>query len=174
MAGDYTDGGGWAKLDQTAVYELSAIASTFSPRFMEKQFRMLLTIYRSMDADGLISMGYRTLAERAGVTKQSAERFVHKLEESGDLEIVEEKKNKGGRYTIRRFPWRGGVSVNRDTPVSRERQKRDTSELLRSSQMGCVGTNVPTPPRYGTENNNSAPPMDNPPWRIRSDLTGGG
>lgn len=157
MAADYTDGGGWAKLDTTAAFNLAAIAGTFSPRSFEKQVRMLLILYRSMSADGSISMGYRTLAERADVTKQSAERFIKKLEDEGDLVIVGERTNSGGRYTVRRFSWMGGVSVERDTPVSKTRHFRDTpvpktrhfrdtSELIRSSKRaGGSATAAPTP-----------------------------
>ena len=179
MGADYTDGGGWAKLDATAAFELAAIAGTFSPRSLEKQVRMLLVLYQSMSADGTISMGCRTLAERADVTKWSAERFIKKLEDNGDLVIVGEKTNSGGRYTVRRFAWLGGVSVDRDTPVSKTRQFRDTpvsktrqfrdtSELLRSSQRaGGSATAAPTP-KY-SEN---CPPqeIDLPFFKQRPDL----
>ena len=160
-ARDYTDGGGWAKLDATAVNELAAIISTFSPKYIEKHTRMLLALYQSMGASGVITMGYRTLAERAGVTKRAAETFVKKLEDSGDLVIIGETVNDGGRYVARRFSWMGGVTLEgdtptrkqgglRDTPTRKQGGLRDTSELLRSSQKGG-GSATAAPPPIGTE-----------------------
>ncbi|HCG61325.1 MAG TPA: hypothetical protein DEV22_02765, partial [Collinsella sp.] len=115
MAADYTDGGGWAKLDATSADELAAIISTFTPRYLEKHTRILLMLFQSMNSDGTISVGYRTLAERAGVTKKAVERFVKKLEDSGDLVVVGERKNSSGRFTVRRFAWMGGVPLEGDT-----------------------------------------------------------
>ena len=149
-ARDYTDGGGWAKLDATAVNELAAIISTFSPKYIEKHTRMLLALYQSMGASGVITMGYRTLAERAGVTKRAAETFVKKLEDSGDLVIIGETVNDGGRYVARRFSWMGGVTLEGDTPTRKQGGLRDTSELLRSSQKGG-GSATAAPPPIGTE-----------------------
>ena|GEM_PF-6431798 len=167
MAADYTDGGGWAKLDATAVDELAAIIGGFSPRYLEKQARMLLTLYQSMSADGTISMGYRTLAERADVSKSAAQRFVKKLEDTGDLVVVGERVNDGGRYTVRRFAWMGGDPLNRVTPDPRKPEKRVTpdprkpekrvtSELLRSSQKGGVSANAAPPPENRSE---TTPPL---------------
>ena len=150
MAADYTDGGGWAKLDRTAVEELSAIAATFTPRYLEKQFKMLLTLYQSMSADGTISMGYRTLAERACVAKSAAQRFMARLEKSGDLVIVGERTNGGGRYTVRRFRWMGGDPLDRVTPDPLDPRFRVTSELPRSSQTGG-GTAYAVPPTEESE-----------------------
>ena len=180
-ASDYTDGGGWAKLDGTAVDELSAIISTFSPKYIEKHTRMLLALYQSMSASGVITMGYRTLAERAGVTKRAAETFVKKLEDSGDLVIIGEKVNNGGRYVARRFSWMGGVTLEgdtptrkqgglRDTPTRKQGGLRDTSELLKSSQRaGGSATAAPTP-----NDSESFPPkpqeISNPLFKQRADL----
>ena len=168
MAADYTDGGGWAKLDATAAFKLAEIAGTFSPRSFEKQVRMLLILYQSMSADGTISMGYRTLAERAGVSRRTAELFMRKLEDGGDLVVVGERVNDGGRYTVRRFTWMGGDTLERVTPDTQTRQKRVTpdtqtrqkrvtSELLRSSQKGGVSANAATPPEDRSET--TPPPL---------------
>lgn len=175
-ARDYTDGGGWAKLDQTACAQLARIIARFPPKYSEKYTLMLLTLYRSMTNDGVISIGYRTLAERAGVTRQSAERFVTKLESDGELVKVGEVSNNGGRYTMRRFEWMEGDSVNRVTPDSKSRRNRVTpdskspgkSSHIRTSKKfseGGGGSATAAPPPTFSEDYHASPLL-----KIRTDM----
>lgn len=83
--GDYTDGGGWSKLDGSACAGLARISAGFPRSKAEQWTLVLLTIYRSLDRAGEVTAGYRTIAERAGVPVSVARGVVERLEASGDL-----------------------------------------------------------------------------------------
>lgn len=119
-ANDYTDGGGWAKLDQTAALELADVIASFPPKGAQRYTRMLLALYASTAKDGTVSMGFRTLAERAGVPEMSARHFFAWMDKHGVLVSEGAKRTKSGQFTVRRWAWieDGGVSINRHTPVS--------------------------------------------------------
>lgn len=120
MAADYTDGGGWAKIDQTACDHLADIVATFSPAYMAAHTRMLLTLYRSIGNDGTIAIGYRKLAERSGVTERAAYKFIEKMEQRGILVRVGERKTPAGDYTVRRFAWMEGATQEGSTPATQK------------------------------------------------------
>ena len=84
---DYTDGHGWARLDQAACNGLSDIIATFGSTKMHVHCRILLTLYKSIGNDGKISkrIGYGTIAKAAGVSEASARWLIQKLEKDGTL-----------------------------------------------------------------------------------------
>ena len=106
MAADYTDGGGWAKLDQTAAQELASVISTFTKRTVAKYTLLLLTLYRSMDADGRITAGYESMSKMTGIPIRTVRRFIEDMESQGVLVRIGSYKRKGGgSFIVRRFSW---------------------------------------------------------------------
>lgn len=93
-ADDYTDGHGWAKLDQTACHELASVIASLGPREFEKHCRIVLVLYKLIGSSGTIGkgVGYRTIASAAGVTEKAARHMVMRLENDGIL-----VRTKGGR-----------------------------------------------------------------------------
>ena len=120
MAVDYTDGGGWAKLDNTAALEMADVMASFPPKSAKRYARMLLVLYASTSKNGTVTTGYRTLAERAGVPESAAYRFIAWLDKNGVLINDGTRKAKTGQFTVRRWSWldKEGASVNRSTPAS--------------------------------------------------------
>lgn len=105
MAADYTDGGGWAKIDTTAAFGLSRAVAMFPQSKREKYTRMLLVLYSSTGRDGCVTMGRRTLAERADVSEDSARSFIAMLEKNGILVPAGKKATPNGNYSLRRWEW---------------------------------------------------------------------
>lgn len=97
--------GGWAKITCSDAAELARIVPLFSRRTLEERVRMLLVLFASQSRDGTVSIGYRTLAERAHVSEYKAQRFMSMLKDEGVLVDVREVKNRGGEYTVRAFDW---------------------------------------------------------------------
>lgn len=157
MAADYTDGGGWAKLDQTAADGLATVAETFPAAKRGKYFRMLLTLYSATGRDGCVTIGRRTLAERAGVHEESARRFLAKLENDGFLVPAGERVTQHGTFPMRRWEWLvdGGGSKNRPTPGSKSPGKsteggskspRKSTHIRCHKQMIAGGSAAAAPP----------------------------
>lgn len=182
-ASDYTDGGGWAKLDQAACDRIAEIVATFSPAYMATHTRMLLTLYRSLDKDGTITIGYRKLAERAGVTERAAYKFIEKMEKGGVLVRVGERKTPAGDYTVRRFYWMEGATQEGSTPATQKAPSGKHPRYLNrgvwvahqsSTELseGACGsaTAAPPTPDDGTEHSPRRPSItDAMPWEHRRD-----
>lgn len=117
------DFGGWAKLTCQDAAEIATIVARFSPRTVEERTRMLLVLFASQSREGTVNIGYRTLAERAGVTVGKAKRFMEWLKRDGALVDIEKKKNRGGEFTVRRFDWVKGGSEKRPTMGSKNPRK---------------------------------------------------
>ena len=101
---DYTDGRGWAKLDQAACNELASVIASLGARKFEEHCRIVLTLYRLIGKNGTIGrgVGYRTIANAAGVSEHAARLMVERLEKD---EIL--IRTKSGR----RFYWHCGSVV---------------------------------------------------------------
>ena len=118
------DFGGWAKLTCQDAAEIATIVARFSPRTVEERTRMLLVLFASQSRGGTVDVGYRTLAERAGVTVGKAKRFMARLKDEGILVDVGTVKNRVGEFTVRRFDWvEGGGSEKRPTLGSKTPMK---------------------------------------------------
>ena len=91
---DYTDGGGWAKLDKTAAVHLGEIIATFPKAKAEKYTTMLLILYTQMGNNGVITTGRRTLAKLAGVGEHIARYFLLKLAHDGAIIALGEEKGR--------------------------------------------------------------------------------
>lgn len=106
---DYTDGHGWAKLDQTACHELASVIASLGPREFEKHCRIVLVLYKLIGSSGTIGrgVGYRTIASAAGVTEAAARWTVERLEKNGML-----IRTKDGRQ----FYWHCGSVVETTDP----------------------------------------------------------
>lgn len=159
MAADYTDGGGWAKIDTTAALELADVIALFPPKGAKRYTRMLLVLYASTSKSGTVSMGYRTLAERAGVPEMSARHFLAWMEKNGVLIPDGSKKTRAGQFAVRRWPWirEGGESINRRTPASVSQsesthprvyfpERIDAHQIYQSKSEGGGGSATAMPP----------------------------
>ena len=144
-----SDFGGWAKITCSDAAELARIVPLFSRRTLEERVRMLLVLFASQSRDGTVDVGYRTLAERAGVTVGKAQRFMAKLKDEGILVDIETVKNRAGEFTIRRFDWVEGDSENRITsdsktpgktehPRFKKRGKSESHQSTQSTQKGVA------------------------------------
>ena len=108
---DYTDGHGWAKLDQTACNELASVIASLGTREFEKHCKIVLTLYKLIGKDGTIAdnIGYRTIASAAGVTESAARWMVDRLVK--DEILIKAKSGK-------RFYWHcGSVAETTDPSV---------------------------------------------------------
>lgn len=150
---DYTDGGGWAKLDQAGAEGLSEIIGTFSPRTRMLKTRMLLTLYASLDKSGQTSLSYRRLAKRTGASNGQAQRFIEELEQDGFLIRCGEVKSVAGEHSKRRFDWpypgwdrvnqksdSPDISLTResDSPCITSPGKSDSHQRVQSTQNGAL------------------------------------
>lgn len=183
-ASDYTDGGGWAKLDATAAAELTDIIKTFPPSKIEKYTLMLLTLFASTNRSGAVTMGFRTLAERCGVHEQSARRFLAKLENDGVLVSAGQKVTATGKYIERAWFWlvEGGVSNDRHTHVSKSPAKStrgvskspgfSTHIRYQKYQIDGGGSATAAPPPNQVQNDCPPKPQEisNPLFKQRADL----
>ena len=115
MAEDYTDGGGWAKLDATAVEHIADIFAELKIASNRDHVRLILTMYRLMNRDGVIPCGYRVIAEHAGVDRGVARRLIAKLVERGHLARLD--RNNG--YC---FSWIVNQLMENDIESSDEKQ----------------------------------------------------
>ena len=101
---DYTDGGGWAKLDQRSARRLSEILVSFNDaRTRATWTRMLLALYASIGQSGRTSLGAKRLSKLSDTTEKQAERFLAAMESQGFIEPVGEIEN--GKYHHRKFQW---------------------------------------------------------------------
>lgn len=114
---DYTDGGGWAKLDQTSADELTRIIGSFGGRSLVQRTHILLTMFSMIGRDGTISVGYDTIAKAAGVEVTAVRRLVSSLmeqDEDGEALMYDVGTDKKPR---RIFAWMldavSGVARNR-------------------------------------------------------------
>ena len=154
MAADYTDGGGWAKLDQAAAFGLARAASSFPTSKLEKYTRMLLVLYSGTGRDGCVTMGRRTLAERAGVSEDTARSFIDRLEDRGVLIPAGEKVTQNGTYTLRRWEWLVGEGGGLKPPGGGCTPKRLPGETrTKIPGGGCTPNNLPAKTNTQTPHN---------------------
>lgn len=133
MGSDFTDGGGWAKLDKTSADRLAELCIKETPR----RIRMLMQLFASIDGDGTTTIGSDVLAKRCGVGDSTAADYIASLVDDGTLIVDGERKTKSGVYTVRHFWWieptavrvgdfSEGVSGPDRTPVSGNRGENRT------------------------------------------------
>lgn len=118
---DYTDGGGWSKLDQTGADELARVVGTFRNGERLERVRMLFTLYRCITPEGVVRVSYERLADLAGVSYPKARRFMGKLERDGVILPVEKTLGEVPTY---RFSWHsaenpGGIGTPPDENTGR-------------------------------------------------------
>lgn len=137
MAADYTDGGGWAKLDTTAALELADVIAAFPPNATQRYTRMLLVLYASTAKDGTVSTGYRTLAEKAGVTVMAARHFIAWMDSHKVLVSEGAKKTRAGQFTVRRWAWvkEGGCVYHPTHPVSLSQRNSTHPRVVSPGQI---------------------------------------
>ena len=115
-AADYTDGGGWAKLDQRSADMLAEAVGLFRKKELVERTRMLLTLFRCIANDGTFAVSEQDLADRAGTTKDKASGLFDALEKAGIVIRVNKLKDK---TIVRRFSWHNsenpGVSTARNS-----------------------------------------------------------
>lgn len=167
---DYAQGG-WAKLDCEAAKRLTSVLTTFQGKKFEEYSNMLLILYSSMNRDGSISIGYRTLAERAEVNEGQARYFIKKLEDSGILVNLGTVKNRNGGYTKRQFFWlssqeKEGEQKNSLRGASKSHGKVAEGESKSSKKVAHIryteisdrdGGALDAAPPLRESNNNSVP-----------------
>lgn len=178
---DYTDGGGWAKLDQRSADMLAEAVGLFRKKELVERTRMLLTLFRCIANDGTFAVSEKDLAERAKTTIDKARRFFSALEKAG-LAIRTGRLKDG--TIIRRFSWHVGenpgksaVGIGENPGKSADRGGRKPGKSayikrVQSTQKGALcapagpGT-AKTPPRPDQTATNPAiwtiPPAAKPP-----------
>lgn len=143
-ARDYTDGRGWAKLDLDSAIRLAEYAERFSNRTRGAYTKMLLVLYASMSGNGTVSVGYRTLAERAGTSEKQAWAFLKMLEDDGFLVTVGEKSQPSGKYTLRTWFWLVDEGAPKKGSTSATKAHRSTCENGNQKGAPCYHTNSST------------------------------
>lgn len=105
-AADYTDGGGWAKLDQRSADMLAEAVGLFRKSERVERTRMLLTLFRCVASNGTFAVSEKDLAEKARTTVDKASRLFEALEKA-DVIVRTNSKLKDGTI-VRRFSWHNG------------------------------------------------------------------
>lgn len=101
MQGDYTDGGGWSRLDATSARALADAAGATGRA--GARVRVALALFATLRPDGTTRVGERTLAKSAGVGYQEARGAVRALERSGA--VVRVGGGAPGAPVVRAFSW---------------------------------------------------------------------
>ena len=101
-AADYTDGGGWAKLDQRSADMLADVIAEFGEAKLKERTKMILTLYRHVTSRGTFKVGYDQLAKDAGVTFSKARGFFGYLQKNGVIVWRGKKPNEAAEYS---FSW---------------------------------------------------------------------
>lgn len=199
MGADYTDGGGWAKLDGTAAVHLSRCIDGFTTRTKSVYTMLLLMLFSCTGRDGTVNVGIRTLAERAGVSVKQARGFMEHLEDTGVLvELGKKPQDRRSPYVTRSWFWLldGGVPQkgHRGVPgvpsfnSGNERQKgtgcarhnsstsgngnlKGTYQIIINNQIDGGGSATAAPPPNESEINPPKPQeISNPLLKQRADL----
>lgn len=167
---DYTDGGGWAKLDQRSADMLAEAVGLFRKKELVERTRMLLTLFRCIANDGTFAVSEQDLADRAGTTKDKASGLFDALEKAGIVIRVNKLKDK---TIVRRFSWHNsenpGVSTARNSKnpgkstarCSKNPGKSTAIKRVQSTQKGalCAPTgsgSAKRPTRPGVRPNETA------------------
>lgn len=170
-AADYTDGGGWAKLDQRSADMLAEAVGLFRKSERVERTRMLLTLFRCIASNGTFAVSEKDLAEKARTTVDKASGLFEALEKA-DVIVRTNSKLKDGTI-VRRFSWHNGenhgVSTggNGENPgvstggSSRKPGKSPDIKRVQSTQKGalCAPTgsgSAKRPTRPGARPNETA------------------
>ena len=161
-AEDLTDGGGWAKLDNTGARRLADIVAGFSPRTVASKTRMLLSLYASTNRLGKTSVGKKRLSELADVSEDQASRFLKELKDDGILLTVDVIVSTTGRYEVRQFSWIEGAPQKSAAPgvsfpeksAAPGGRKPGKSAAHTREHRSRKGTGAPASPGPGPEEQN--------------------
>ena len=102
---DYTDGGGWARLDATSARALAETMSAFTGRTADKRRHMLLWCFSKLNSGKppYFRVGSRSIAKACGYTRKAARTFLDFMESEGYFVTVE--KGDEGHFDKRTFWW---------------------------------------------------------------------
>lgn len=128
-AADYTDGGGWAKLDQRSADMLAEAVGLFRKKELVERTRMLLTLFRCIASDGTFAVSEQDLADRAGTTKDKASGLFDALEKAGIVIRVNKLKDK---TIVRRFSWHNGENHGISTARNSKNPGKSTARCSKN------------------------------------------